>query len=313
MTVPKHLRNQRILVTGASGFIGSALCHRLIAMNVQVHAASRTRPPVDTKELEWWRVDLADPAAAVDVVARVKPELIFHLAGHVWGSRELEMVQPTFQSNLAATVNLMVAAAQTGCGRFILAGSTEEPEPQDGVPVPSSPYAAAKWAASGYARMFSELYRLPVVILTISVVYGPGQRDTGKLLPYVISSLLGGKEPKLSSGLRKVDWIYVDDVVGALIAAAETPGVEGKTIDIGSGHLVTIRDVVAELVRITGTSVRPVFGALPDRPMERERVTDVEGAFVQLGWCPRTSLERGLRVTVDWFARELDPAPVKNQ
>ena len=151
--------------------------------------------------------------------------------------------------------------------------------------------------------MCHTLYHLPVVLLRIFMVYGPGQRDLRKLVPYVTLSLLRGEAPKLSSGIRRVDWVYVDDVIEALVAAGQAPDVEGKTIDVGSGRLVGVRDVVTELVRITGASVQPIFGELPDRPMETEPAAEVERTFKELGWRPRTPLEAGLRATVDWYAR----------
>ena len=297
-------RSRRILVTGASGFIGAALKTRLLTQGVEIHAVSRRNRESDDEGVRWWTADLADASAAAAVVAGARPDVIFHLSSHVDGSRALGIVLSTFQSNLQAAVNLMVAALETGCERFVLAGSMEEPHAGTTEAVPSSPYAAAKWAASSYARMCHTLYHLPVVLLRIFMVYGPGQRDLRKLVPYVTLSLLRGEAPRLSSGIRRVDWVYVDDVIEALVAAGQAPDVEGKTIDVGSGRLVGVRDVVTELVRITGASVQPIFGVLPDRPMETEPAAEVDRTFPQLGWRPHTSLEAGLRATVDWYAQQ---------
>jgi UDP-glucose 4-epimerase len=99
--------------------------------------------------------------------------------------------------------------------------------------VPCSPYAAAKWSVSGYARMFRALYQIPVVIAKIFMVYGSGQTDHTKLIPYVILSLLRGEAPRLSSGVRLVDWIFVDDVVDGLIGCAQTHGIDGRTVEFG--------------------------------------------------------------------------------
>jgi len=294
---------RRILVTGASGFIGAALTARLRTLGFEVDAVSRRAPDEERAGVRWRVADLGDAAAAATIVREVRPDVIFHLSGYVYGSRALSAVLPSLQSNLQAAVNLMVAALDARCGRLVLAGSMEEPQTGAGEVVPSSPYAAAKWAAGAYARMCHALYQLPVVILRIFMVYGPGQRDLNKLVPYVTLSLLRGETPGLSSGARKVDWVYVDDVVDALVAAGAAVGLEGRTVDVGSGRLVSIRDVVNELVRITGASVTPAFGALPDRAMEVEPVADTAQAFALLGWRARTSLEAGLRSTVDWYAQ----------
>jgi nucleoside-diphosphate-sugar epimerase len=91
-----------------------------------------------------------------------------------------------------------------------------------------SPYAAAKFAASAYGRMFHALYHTPVTILRLFMVYGPGQQDLRKLVPYVTLALLKGEMPRVSSGVREVDRIYVDDVAAGYLAAATATGVEGE-------------------------------------------------------------------------------------
>ncbi len=145
------------------------------------------------------------------------------------------MILPTFHSNLASTVNLLTMAAETGCRRVVLTGSLAEPDPKNGELFPSAPYAAAKWASSGYARMFHALYQFPVVIARVFMVYGPAQQDLTKLIPYVTLSLLRGETPKITSGDRLVDWVYVSDVVEGFVALGQAPGIDGETLDLGSG------------------------------------------------------------------------------
>jgi UDP-glucose 4-epimerase len=297
MTSPIYKRP--VLVTGASGFIGSALCRRLVALGADVHAVSRTSLSIES--VTWHRCDLANEKATRAVFDIARPEIVLHLASHVVGARAVEMVLPTFHDNLASTVNLLVAAHSIACKRVVLTGSLEEPEPGPQWSVPSSPYAASKHAASAYGRMFHALYGLPVVILRVFMVYGPAQRDVSKLVPYVIRSLLAGESPRLSSGVREVDWIYVDDVVEAFISAATATGVEGSTLDVGSGELVTVRQVVEHLYKIIRPDEAPQFGSVVDRPMEQVRFADVEGTFRSLGWRRNASLIEGLRRTVDWY------------
>ncbi len=300
-----HQSGQRVLVTGASGFIGSHLCDRLSKNGAEVHAISRTPRHTGTKTaIHWWQGKLEDIDTVRNVLSTVKPEVIFHLASHVAGSRSLELVLPTFHSNLVSTVNLLTVATEIGCRRLVLVGSLEEPEP-DHNQVPCSPYAAAKSASSAYGRMFYELYQTPVVIARLFMVYGSGQQDLRKLIPYVTLSLLQGQAPKLSSGQRLVDWIYVDDVVDGLLVAAQAPNVEGCTVDLGSGILVPIRTVVQQLINLVGAETQPLFGALPDRPLEQVRVANTTYSYGKLGWQPATSLERGLELTVDWYRKQI--------
>ena len=132
---------------------------------------------------------------------------MFHLAGHVTGSQQLEHVIPALELNLISTVQILTAAAETGTTRVVLAGSMQEPEPGDASTVLNSPYAASKWASTGYARMFHSLYHVPVTIARPFMVYGPGQWNLTKLLPYVIVSFLKGEAPQVSSGTRELDWV----------------------------------------------------------------------------------------------------------
>ena len=236
---------------------------------------------------------------------QVSPDLVFHLASQVGGSRAIDWVLPTVKSNLLSTVNLLVAAAESGCHRFVVAGSMEEPaNPQ--VAIPCSPYAAAKSASTAYARMFYALYDLPVVVLRLFMVYGPEQRDLAKLIPYVGLSLQRGETPELASGRRLVDWVYVDDVSNAFVAAAATGGVEGETIDVGTGELVSVRTVVEKLTSLIDPSIEPRFGALPDRPLESLPRANVDRSFSLLEWRARVPLDEGLRRTARWL-RQTSP------
>ncbi len=303
-----RLAGAKALVTGASGFIGSHLCRRLGEEGSEVYALAREEPAPERAGVIWRRTDLTILEDVRGAFAEVRPDLVIHLAGLVTGSRDPTLVLPTVQSNLLTTVTLLSATAEAGCRRFLLAGSMEEPGPDEGEAVPVSPYAAAKWAAAGYARMFHALYRLPVVLLRIFMVYGPGQRDLTKLVPYVTLSLLRGEAPRLSSGRREVDWVYVGDVAEAMVVAARAPGIEGSTIDVGSGRPRSIRALVEELVRLTGATVEPLFGALPDRPREPERIADAARTAAALGWTAKTGLEEGLERTVAWYRAHLPEA-----
>lgn len=302
------LSGRRLLVTGASGFIGARLCRRAAADGAIVHAVSR-RSHGEAGDVHWERGDLTDDAVARDLLRRVRPEVVIHLASEVSGGRDLGLVLPMLRANLVAAVNVMVACAEVGSSRVVLAGSMEEPDPGDPDAVAQSPYAAAKWGALAYARHLHALHELPVAHLRVFMVYGPGQLDLRKLVPYVTVSLLRGEAPKLTSGARAVDWIYVDDVVDAFLRAATTPGLDGRSLDIGSGELVTARDLVVRLRQAVGGDVEPAFGAISDRPLERVRAADPAAAAGAMGWHPRTSLDEGLARTVAFYRSNLDRLP----
>jgi UDP-glucose 4-epimerase len=298
--VTAALTGKRTLVTGASGFLGSHLCRRLVAEGAEVHAVSRI-PRAGGHGLTWWHCDVGDALATHDLVSRVKPDVVFHLGGLVTAVPDVRLVAPTFHSLLTSTVNILTAVTDARAGRVVLSASLEEPtaETSDGL-VPVSPYGAAKLAAGAYARMFVKLYATPVVSVRPFMAYGPGQHPT-KIVPYTILSLLRGEAPELSSGDRALDWVYVDDVIDGFVRAASRPGVEGRTFDLGWGGAVRIRDIVGRIVRLVAPSIVPRFGVQLDRPDARARVADVTSAATGLGWRASTPLDRGLALTVAWY------------
>jgi len=294
------LTGQKALLTGGTGFLGSHLSLCLRQSGAEVHVISRSKPHDTGSSIHWRQADLTDINGLRRLVNELHPDLIFHLCSHGVGTPDMSNVLPTFHNDLRTTVNILTLVTEFRIRRLIIASSFEEPLPSDPDIIPSSPYAAAKWAGSAYARMFHLLYQTPVVMVRPYMTYGPGQPDH-KVLPYVILSLLKGDSPKLSSGNRPVDWIYVDDAVNGMLAAAQMSGVEGETIDLGSGTLVPIKSVVERIAQIVGNGVQPLLGALPDRPRERVRAADIKSAYRLLNWKPTTSLEIGLRQTVDWY------------
>lgn len=292
------------LVSGATGFIGSNLCCELRSRGARVHGVGRRRRSGFEADIEYESVDLAAPGAAGELMRAVRPDFVFHLASHVQGSPDFEHVLPTFRSNLQTTINLLAAATEVGCERMIVTGSLVEPEAGT-ERIPSSPYAAAKWASSDYSRMFHALYGLPVVIARVFMVYGPAQQDETKLVPYTIRSVACGEAPGITSGRRQIDWIYVDDVVAGLITLSSAPGLEGGTVDLGSGSLITTAELVEVICSLMKTAVRPQFGALADRPLEPVRVARVAETTALTGWTPTVSLREGLTRTIDWYSDRL--------
>jgi nucleoside-diphosphate-sugar epimerase len=298
------IKNKKILVTGASGFIGTPLCRRLIQQKAVVYGVCRKRRGDLDPDVFWSHGDISDLTFVQKLMKSLQPDFIYHLASHVIGHRELHAVQPTFKANLQAAVNLLIVASEIGCERIILIGSQEEPDYEEtSIVVPSSPYAAAKWAASSYARMCNALFQTPVTIAKVFMVYGPGQKDLRKLVPYTILSLLNGKSPGLSSGARKVDWIYVDDVVDGLLEIAKSNRLNGKTVDLGTGELVTVRELVEMISDFVQGEVQPKFGEVSERPMEQVRKARSEETKSLIGWQARTSLRDGLLSTIEWYRK----------
>ncbi len=293
----------KVLVTGASGFIGAGLCRALCRAGSHVHATSRVNRATEPGGPTWWQGDLADLATARHLMSSIKPDIIFHLSGMVGASPSVDLVLPTFHSLLTSTVNLLSVWSEMPLRRLVLVGSFTEPDSAQGELIPGSPYAAAKWASGVYGRMFHRLYGAPVVNVRTFMTYGPGQ-DSTKLIPSVALALLNGESPKLSSGRLEADWVYIDDVIEGVLQAALAQGINGETIDLGSGALTSVRGMVDRLATMISSEAKPLFGVLPDRPFEQVRLADTADALAKIGWKSATSLERGLQQTVDWYCEQ---------
>ncbi|PVZ14776.1 NAD-dependent epimerase/dehydratase family protein [Actinomycetospora cinnamomea] len=297
------LVGRRVLVTGARGFIGRHLTGHLLRLDAEVHAVTRPGPEPATlpggPAVRWHTADLTDAVEVDRLVGSVEPDVVFHLASRVEGSRVVDLVGPMLEANVRAAVNLLAAVRGRDRPRVVLAGSVEEPHRPDEAPV--SPYAAAKAAATGYARLFHSQWDVAVTVLRPSMVYGPDQPDRRKLIPYVVTTMLEGRAPQLSSGRRLVDWIEVDDVCEAFLVAATHPDAPGLVADIGSGRGVSIAETVRLAASLIGYDGDLGFGEIEDRRHDAAQVADLSAARTTLGWQPRTSLEEGLARAVRWY------------
>ena len=291
-----NLSGQSVLVTGASGFIGTGLTQRLRLLGARVYAVSRKKHAPSS--IQWLCSDLSDPGAAKSLFDQVKPDVVYHLASRVTSARDSDLVVPLFRDNLASTVYLLEAAHQRRNCRFILAGSQEEPRGEE---FPLSPYAASKGAAYQYLRLFNECYGLPTVHLRTFMVYGPGQGDLGKLVPYVILETLAGRSPLIWNSSRLVDWIYIQDVVDAYVLAATREAAIGQSVDIGTGKLTSVAEVVGAIAAHTGFRGVLEFEEESGRTLSLSRKASLESGMKYLQWAPETDVETGLANTVAWY------------
>ena len=302
---------QTVLVTGGSGFYGMNLLERLSGYGACVVSICRNQsavPEAAKHRCEWIEADLADRAQTSRLFERARPSIIFHLTSASLGGPELGNVGASVRGDLLPTVNLLESALQCGASRVVLPCSMEEPYPVAGLDgelaIPETPYALSKVICGLYGRFFRRVYDLPVVVVRCFLTYGPYQKPY-KLIPYVIRSLDRGEAPQLSSGTRLVDWVYVDDVVSALLAAATAPRIPDGVLEIGTGEMRSIREVVMMIHGMMG-GPPPVFSTAPARG--HERVARIAPTCCALGWAPKTSLESGLRSTIKFYTSGLPAA-----
>lgn len=300
---PTILRDRVVLVVGANGFLGRHLVRSLAGCGARVTAVSRSveQMGVTPDPVDWRRCDASDPDQVSAAFREVRPELVYQLTSDSRGGRELALVSDSIRNDVLATTTVLTEAVRWNVARVVMTGSQEEPEGSVRDAVPASPYAAAKSISGLYARMFAALYDLPVTVLRLAMTYGPGQKDY-KVIPYTIRCLLAERIAELGSGERMLDWVYVDDVTDAFVRAGVVATAGSCAIDIGTGRVTRLRDVLTMIGSLMGRPDLLAFGAAPDRKMEREIIADPRGAAAILGWSAQTALRDGLQRTIDSYA-----------
>jgi nucleoside-diphosphate-sugar epimerase len=312
MTDLAALRDASILVTGATGFIGPHLVHRLTAAGAQVTCLilSETELCGLPASVTGHVADLRDASAVRAIVRAVRPAIVFHLAAVGVTEFGIDPVAAV-QVNVEGTLNLLTALEGTGYRRFIFVGTGHEygsnPPPfrEEQPPAPANVYAASKSAAWLFCQMYHRARGWPVVCVRPFGVYGPGQRPPA-FLPALIQTALRGQNFPMTGGEQVRDLIYVEDVVEGMVRAATMPGIEGQVFNLCSGEGVSLVKLARRVVTLMGDPIRVNLGALPYRSGEMWRmVGDNSQARQALEWQPTTPLDEGLRRTIAWCATHL--------
>lgn len=312
------LAGARVLVTGATGFIGSHLTRRLVEDGADVHALTSTVSSVYPTRL----VDLRDrltlhsgsltDRSAMEVVADVaRPDVVLHLGAYTHVGKSWDRVDECVQVNVQGTVNLLQALARRGYARFVYTGTSEiygdvdVPFREDGPVNPVSPYSVAKYAGERYCRMFVQGRGWPIVMLRPFNAYGPWQ-SPDRVIPEIIGRAVRGQPLRMTQGLQTREFNFVDDLVAGFVQAATADGVVGEVVNLGCGQEISMRDLATTLLRLMGDPIVPEFGALEERPTEIHRMrADAGKAQALLGWQSQVPLEVGLQRTIDWYRDEL--------
>jgi UDP-glucose 4-epimerase len=292
-------RPPRYLVTGGRGFIGTHLVRRLVAYGVDVHAVTRTTPPQGSG-VNWWQADLADPTTTQRVVRDVEPDVVIHLASRVAETRDFDAVVSVDIGTDLATANLMTATTAVPCRKLVLVRSLKEQRRLQLRYVNPPLYEAVEALSATDSTSLPNHGGPALVVLRLAMVYGPGDLHADRLVPHVITSLLDGKKPSLGSTRRMADWVYIDDVVDALVAAAVEPAAAGMIMDIGTGVPVSVRDFMSKITEVMGSPYRVGFESFHDWAEGRPLIADPKSAGTYLNWHARVSLGAGIRATVDW-------------
>lgn len=300
-------KGKRVFVTGASGFIGTRLVDALVECGAQVcsfdaRAAAGKRPGSSVTG------DLRERSIVRDAVKNAAPDLVFHLAAAKDRSIAAGDFDRLIQVNLTGSLNLLSALQEGADVQSIVVVSTAEEYGGNPCPftermreAPVSAYSFSKMCMTRLCETFSMLHGMPLVILRPTLAYGPGQ-DTDMFLPSLINSLLDGTPFAMTAGEQSRDFLYVDDLVNALIRAAVTEEARGKVVNIGSGTPVRLKEIAVMVESLIGKKGLLRLGEKSYRVGEiMDYYVDNSRAKTLLGWEPATSLTDGLARTIEHF------------
>jgi nucleoside-diphosphate-sugar epimerase len=312
---------ERVLVTGAAGFIGSHLCRGLVADGADVVglddlSESTGENLQDLPEVRLVQADIRDQAAAADAARGCRA--IFHQAAKRSVARSMEEPELTTDVNVRGTLNVLLAARDAGAvvvaasSSSVYGDQTEFPVHEGLTPVPRSPYAASKLALEVYCGAFFRSYGTPAVALRYFNAYGPGQdpeSEYAAVVPRFAVACLTGARPEVhGDGEQSRDFTYIDDVVQAnLLASRASEAAWGKAFNVGGGGEPTsVNRLLAMIAERVGVEPDPVHTAA--RPGDiRRSMADVSLAKELLGFTPTVDIAEGIARTVDWF-RERQPS-----
>nr|MBC7245419.1 NAD-dependent epimerase/dehydratase family protein [Chloroflexota bacterium] len=296
----------KFLVTGGAGFIGSALVNRLVEQGHHVRVlddlSAGDRNRLDPRAV-FTRGDIRDIPKLWTLLKGV--DCVYHLAARVSVPESILYPVEYNEVNVGGTVSLMTAVRDARVKRVVFTSSgaaygeqAEQPVRETATLRPQSPYAVSKMAAEGYVLALGALWGIETVILRVFNAYGPGQTippTHAPVIPKFLKQILtGGSLVIYSDGKQSRDFVYVSDVVDALIAAAKASNIDRMVINVGSGQEVTINALVRAIERVTGRTAHCLYNEAESGGVSR-LVADVALAREKLDFRPKVDLETGLK------------------
>lgn len=304
-------KSRRVLIIGGAGFLGQHLTSRLAAQGaaVAVTVFQNDAPDVVAtlpQQAHRCEGDVRDLDRISQIICDIEPETVFHLAA-VGVNDPFIAEETALEVNVRGTLNVLKAVRMAGDAtlhrvrRVVVAGTSYE-YGSDGRLDPGNVYAASKVAAWAFCRMHYRAYGTPVVIARAFNVYGPGQPERA-LVPSAIRAALRGEDFLATRGEQRRDFVFVDDIMDGLLAVAVAPGIEGESLDLGTGQTTPVRELIERIYELCGGRGKPKLGARPYRPgVVWEMCANAERTYALTGWRAEIGLLEGLKRTIEAFS-----------
>jgi UDP-glucose 4-epimerase len=301
----------RFLITGGTGFIGSALANHLVREGHQVRVLDDLSAGCDPARLAsrvlFTRGDVKDIPKLWTLLRNV--DCVYHLAARVYVEQSILYPREYNDVNVGGTVAVMEAMRDAGVKRVVLASSGAvygeqvlQPVKETQTPNPQSPYAVSKIAAEHYVFTIGALWDIETVALRIFNAYGPGQQVPTSHPPvipqFVKQALSGGSLVVFGDGSQTRDFVYIDDAVEAMVAAATASDVDRAIINVGSGQELSINELIKKVGQATRRKVHPLYNSAQSGGVSR-LVADIGLARRKLGFKPKTDIDKGLRLSLE--------------
>jgi dTDP-glucose 4,6-dehydratase len=318
------MKDKKVLVTGAGGFIASHLVERLVAEGAKVRVFVRYNSrgdvglmrmlPVEVfSQLEVIAGDLRDVEAVREAMKDI--DTVFHLGALIAIPYSYVHPREVVETNVMGTLNVLMAARELGTRRVIHTSTSEVYGTAQYVPIDEkhplqgqSPYSASKIGADRIAESFYRSFNVPVVTLRPFNTYGPRQ-SARAVIPTIISQALTREEVKLGSLDPSRDFTFVADTVEGFLRVASAENVLGEEINLGNDNTIRIGDLAEKIFHIIGKNPRLTTDSQRIRPDKSEVMklwASNQKAKERLGWEPRVTLDEGLRLTIDWIKSHLE-------
>ncbi|WP_298846582.1 NAD-dependent epimerase/dehydratase family protein [Clostridium sp.] len=304
-----------VLITGASGFVGSCLVRRLLKENYKIHILARDsiklwRLRDILKDIETHKVDLLNSDAVAKLASNISIDKVYHLATY-GGYHYQKNVEDVINTNIIGTFNLFKEFTKKSLEMFINTSTSSEygekfePMREDMSVLPNNMYGASKAAGTILCSSYAKTNNIPLVTLRLFSPYGYYDAKT-RLIPTVIMACLLGQEIKLSHKDSKRDFIFIDDVLDAYIDSSKQANSYGEIFNIGSGIQYTMDEIVSNIINLTGKDVNVHFENNLDRQYEPQMwVSDIKKDNEKLNWKPKVEIKVGLNNTIEWFKDNL--------
>ena len=316
--------NRTVFITGAGGFIGSHVVERLVKKEARVRSFVRYNSRNDPGLLKLLGSDTLSKTKIIrgdlrDLPALLKSikgaDYVIHLGALI--SIPYSYIHPrdVVENNVIGTLNILQACRQNEVKRLVHTSSSEVYGTALKVPIDEthplqgqSPYSASKIGADKLVESFHLSYGLPAVTMRPFNTFGPRQ-STRAVIPAIITQALTQSTIRLGNLNAWRDFTYVTDTVGAILKSIERPGLEGKTVNLGTGNEIRIGELAKDIIEMIGRKVEIVVDTnrlRPDKSEVQRLISDNSLAAECLDWKPRTDLNSGLRQTIDWYKENID-------